>query len=229
MAKLKQPTSRFVCSECGAVAPKWLGKCPSCNNWNTFNEEAEAPQSKYDVAKPAFSGKSKLQSLEEIGETEGESLRQNSGGSFVLVLAGKEPVVRAFGSEEIPVRALLDDLPGAREDSFWSKLRDNIRNFNEVKQIETPRGLQATLRPYQTQGISYLNFLNEYGFGGILLCQWLLFFFYVLIHRVSFEVETLAFFLCTMGMAPGQIIPTNQMNIRVGGKIVVRAPDTIHQ
>ncbi len=39
------------------------------------------------------------------------------------------------------------------------------------------------------------------GFGGILLCQWLLFFFYVLIHRASFEVETLAFFLCTMGMA----------------------------
>ena len=39
------------------------------------------------------------------------------------------------------------------------------------------------------------------GFGGILLCQWLLFAFYVMIHRVSFEVETLAFFLCTMGMA----------------------------
>ena len=62
----------------------------------------------------------------------------------------------------------LEDLPGAIEDSFWSKLRDNIRNFNEVKQIETPRGLQASLRPYQVQGISYLNFLNEYGFGGIL-------------------------------------------------------------
>ena len=39
------------------------------------------------------------------------------------------------------------------------------------------------------------------GFGGILLCQWLLFAFYVMIHRISFEVETLAFFLCTMGMA----------------------------
>ena len=39
------------------------------------------------------------------------------------------------------------------------------------------------------------------GFGGILLCQWLLFLFYVFIHRASFEVETLAFFLCTMGMA----------------------------
>jgi len=39
------------------------------------------------------------------------------------------------------------------------------------------------------------------GFGGILLCQWLLFLFYVSIHRASFEVETIAFFLCTMGMA----------------------------
>ena len=39
------------------------------------------------------------------------------------------------------------------------------------------------------------------GFGGILLCQWLLFLFYVFIHRASFEVETIAFFLCTMGMA----------------------------
>lgn len=38
------------------------------------------------------------------------------------------------------------------------------------------------------------------GFGGVLLCQWLLFGFYLLIRRSSFEVETIAFFLCTMGM-----------------------------
>ncbi len=38
------------------------------------------------------------------------------------------------------------------------------------------------------------------GFGGIAACQWLLFAFYLLIHRTSFEVETIAFFLCTMGM-----------------------------
>ena len=39
------------------------------------------------------------------------------------------------------------------------------------------------------------------GFGGIMLCQWLLLLFYVCIRRTSFEVETIAFFLCTMGMA----------------------------
>ena len=40
-----------------------------------------------------------------------------------------------------------------------------------------------------------------YGFGGIFLCQWLLLIFYLSIKRSSFEVETVAFFLCTMGMA----------------------------
>ncbi len=39
------------------------------------------------------------------------------------------------------------------------------------------------------------------GFGGIMFCQWLLFLFYVCIRRTSFEVETIAFFLCTMGMS----------------------------
>ena len=39
------------------------------------------------------------------------------------------------------------------------------------------------------------------GFGGILLAQWLLYFFYLAIRRSSFEMETLAFFLCTLGMA----------------------------
>ena len=38
MAKSK---TIFVCSECGYESPKWLGKCPACNEWNTFYEEKE--------------------------------------------------------------------------------------------------------------------------------------------------------------------------------------------
>ena len=38
------------------------------------------------------------------------------------------------------------------------------------------------------------------GFGGIILCQWVLLGFYILIRRPSYEIETIAFFLCTMGM-----------------------------
>ena len=36
MAKVK---SIYVCSECGFESPKWYGKCPSCGEWNTLNEE----------------------------------------------------------------------------------------------------------------------------------------------------------------------------------------------
>jgi len=39
------------------------------------------------------------------------------------------------------------------------------------------------------------------GFGGIMLSQWILLLFYIFIRRTSFEVETIAFFLCSMGMA----------------------------
>ena len=29
----------FYCSNCGAQSPKWIGKCPSCETWNSYQEE----------------------------------------------------------------------------------------------------------------------------------------------------------------------------------------------
>ncbi len=36
----------FVCSECDYQSPKWLGRCPSCGKWNTFEEETYTPAPK---------------------------------------------------------------------------------------------------------------------------------------------------------------------------------------
>lgn len=41
MAKTK---TTFFCQSCGYESPKWLGKCPSCNSWNSFAEELIAKQ-----------------------------------------------------------------------------------------------------------------------------------------------------------------------------------------
>lgn len=49
------------------------------------------------------------------------------------------------------------------------------------------------------------------GFGGLALCQWLLLAFYLCIRRPSFEVETIAFFLCTMGMAALASVAPDEM------------------
>src|SRR5689334_8032995 len=35
----KTAAAIFSCTECGAQATKWLGRCPECNGWNTFAEE----------------------------------------------------------------------------------------------------------------------------------------------------------------------------------------------
>ena len=100
-------------------------------------------------------------------------------------------------------------------------LQMNLQPINEQQEIR-----QAQLRTKASSGMDAvanvliltvlqcmmaLGFLtttdkSEYlpillGFGGIIAAQWLLMIFYASIHRSSFEVETLAFFLCTMGMA----------------------------
>lgn len=86
-----------------------------------------------------------------------------------LGLDPNEPPKSTFQQFEAPVLdSLLDDLPDAQTDSFWNTLSEKIHNFKEIAPVEPPKGLVADLRGYQRQGVSYLNFLNEYGFGGIL-------------------------------------------------------------
>ena len=35
---MKGPKTTFVCRECGCTSIKWLGKCPDCGSWNSFDE-----------------------------------------------------------------------------------------------------------------------------------------------------------------------------------------------
>jgi len=35
----------FACTECGAQSPKWIGRCPDCNAWNSYAQDVEAPPS----------------------------------------------------------------------------------------------------------------------------------------------------------------------------------------
>ncbi|MDH3650967.1 MAG: DNA repair protein RadA, partial [Saprospiraceae bacterium] len=37
---MKKVKTQFACSACGATSPKWIGHCPSCDAWNTYQEEA---------------------------------------------------------------------------------------------------------------------------------------------------------------------------------------------
>ncbi len=97
MAKSK---TIFVCSDCGYESPKWLGKCPACNSWNTFYEEkvqtttASGSSVKLkETAKPL--SLNKVEGKEAVRTKTGvEELDRVLGGGIVkgsLILLGGEP------------------------------------------------------------------------------------------------------------------------------------------
>ncbi len=100
MSKIK---TTFFCQNCGVQSSKWVGRCPSCGQWNTFVEEVISKEEKVIWKKP--SGKkekvAKPMLLQEISEnTESrielpdKELNRVLGGGLVpgsLVLMGGEP------------------------------------------------------------------------------------------------------------------------------------------
>lgn len=96
----------YVCSSCGETSPRWLGRCPSCGEWNTMNEDVVRETKGRGLFAPAasFSGSVRITAskLKDISTTEEKSrivtgiseLDRVLGGGIVLgsvVLLGGEP------------------------------------------------------------------------------------------------------------------------------------------
>ena len=59
MAKTTKTTTEFVCSECGASSPRWLGRCPSCGKFNTMSEEIVKAEPQTAARKTVYGGRAK--------------------------------------------------------------------------------------------------------------------------------------------------------------------------
>lgn len=98
MAKVK---SAFFCQNCGYETPKWLGKCPSCGEWNTFVEELIQKQVPQVVAFSRSKESAQPQALDSIDQREHPRIKLSDselnrvlGGGLVpgsLILFGGEP------------------------------------------------------------------------------------------------------------------------------------------
>ncbi len=89
---------KYVCSNCGFDSLKWLGKCPSCDSWNTFTEEfvEEKKQShKRKYVEPELSKITTIQNEHETRiKTNIEEFDRVLGGGLVVgsvVLIGGDP------------------------------------------------------------------------------------------------------------------------------------------
>jgi DNA repair protein RadA/Sms len=47
---MPKPKTVFVCQNCGVESAKWIGRCPSCKEWNTYHEEIIAPASPRNIS-----------------------------------------------------------------------------------------------------------------------------------------------------------------------------------
>ena len=125
------------------------------------------------------------------------------GGTFVnnrqIEICALKPTDRInIGGVEMQLQPIT-----ARQEIRQAELRtkaasgwDSVTNLMLLTLMQCMMFIGFLLRGDQAEMLNILQ-----GFAGMMLCQWLLYLFYVIIRRKSFDVETIAFFLCTMGMA----------------------------
>ena len=117
MAKDK---TAYVCSNCGQESPKWVGKCPSCGQWNTFKEIKIAADTKQKQASAAASAghalrNNKVLRLHEISSHDDPRIDMHDaefnrvlGGGLVpgsIVLLGGEP---GIGKSTLSLQTMLN-------------------------------------------------------------------------------------------------------------------------
>ena len=110
----------YICSSCEYVSPKWLGKCPKCNSWNSFVEDVEQAPSAAASAKSRpsliFSGESHAQSFAEL--TTSEYIRSQTGLSELDRVLG--------GGLVLGSAVLLSGEPGIGKSTLLLQICDTL-------------------------------------------------------------------------------------------------------
>lgn len=113
MAKLK---NKFVCQECGYESLRWIGKCPSCNSWNSFVEEI------YDA-------KAKKLSIADTKDVRVEKLKDISISDEERIETGLGELDRVLGGGIVRGSlALIGGDPGIGKSTLAVQIANNISN-----------------------------------------------------------------------------------------------------
>jgi len=96
---MAKPDHVYTCQACGAIWPKWTGKCDACGEWNTLVEEAARPVVPGAMAAPVGGGKkSKAVSFVDLAGTADPPPR---------IATGISELDRVCGGGLVPASAIL--------------------------------------------------------------------------------------------------------------------------
>lgn len=110
----------FVCNSCGNESTKWLGLCPECQNWNTF-QEMTIPDAKKSLGVRSVDV---IKNVQTIGQIKSTSLERISTGiqEFDRVLGGSENYQGIVPGEVV----LLSGDPGIGKSTIMLQIAINI-------------------------------------------------------------------------------------------------------
>jgi DNA repair protein RadA/Sms len=108
----KKARSVFACQSCGHQAPRWFGRCPACEQWNTCAEELPAPEDSRRPERRATAAA--VQPITEVSLEEAERLRTDMGELDRVLGGGIMPgsVVLVGGDPGIGKSTLLLQMAG---------------------------------------------------------------------------------------------------------------------
>lgn len=109
----KKGKNIYICQSCGYNSPKWMGKCPECNNWDSFTEEVKQPENTSGPLRGVAQVKSKPVPIDSVKlddeirtQTRIREFDRVLGGGLVsgsLVLIGGDP---GIGKSTLMLQAL---------------------------------------------------------------------------------------------------------------------------
>ncbi|HSW90234.1 MAG TPA: AAA family ATPase, partial [Patescibacteria group bacterium] len=150
---MAKSSSVFVCQNCGYESPKWMGQCPECEKWNSFEEQVKSSQAAGRSSQKKNTRASEVISFENVSLTGQEFARFSTGmEEFDRVLGGGI----VFGSV-----VLIGGEPGIGKSTLLTHLALNIlkdkanaRRTNKVLYCageESPQQIAIRIKRMSTQ------------------------------------------------------------------------------
>ncbi len=100
MAKIRKI---FVCSVCGTQSAKWMGRCPGCEGWNTFQEEVVYRESEREKQRETWRGNQR----DSLAEVQAVPLPEVQAGERVRLKLPDTELQRVLGGGLVPGSLVL--------------------------------------------------------------------------------------------------------------------------